>query len=301
MWFRQQTMLQILRASVQLKRRNRITVMAGVISDLVRTDGTSVNSSSSGSGKSFKKQFLSMPAGPEREKLVLEAAIQQGKPTNLVPVTVPGPDGSSITYRVMPDYIMIDGVRATMAPLTAQKLANHFGMLLPTGKMSKQIYQAADTKVRAVPLSSSGYTDKDGVHHSGADVVKSKIGDSEAAVRYSELTDAEIAKKNTGSTGLISGHGKEILQPLGNPKDVSFGGWQGSDEKPLQPYTTAHKGGASQHSEYALYTRLVGDTVTIKTKDGKSVTTTMDKLLSDPTLGASLTDAHQIQNYNDKA
>lgn len=247
----------------------------------------------------FKEQFLALPPGPAREALVYNEVISRGPPKNLVPVTVDGPNGIKITYHVMPDYVMVDGIRATMAPATAQKVADHFGMKLPTGKMSKQIYDAADTKVRAVPLSSSGYIGADGKRYSGADVVKSKINNSDAAVEYSKLTDAEIAKQKGNPNSLIAGHGKEILQPLGDPKDVSFGGWQGQNGQALQPYTTAHKGGAETHSEYGLYTRLVGDDITVTTPDGRTINTTMEKLMANPNLGKTISDVNKVVTYND--
>lgn len=57
---------------------------------------------------SFKDEYLKLPPGKAREDLVYKAVISQGPPKNLVPVTVPGPNGSKITYNVLPDYISVD-------------------------------------------------------------------------------------------------------------------------------------------------------------------------------------------------
>jgi hypothetical protein len=248
---------------------------------------------------SFKDTFLKMSPGPAREELVYNEVIKQGAPKNLIPVTVNGPNNIKITYQVMPDFLMVDGTRVPMTPATAQKIANAFGMKLPTSKMSKQIYDAANTKIRATPLSSSGYTGVDGKHYSGKDVVQSRISSSDAAIEYSKLTDAEIDKhRNKGPTGLISGHGKEILQPLGDPRDVSFGGWQGQDGKALQPYTLAHKGGANSHTEYGLYARLISNNIQVTTPSGKVINTTLDKLANKPNLWKSVSETDKVLSYN---
>lgn len=242
-----------------------------------------------------------MPPGSAREALIYNAAIKQGPPKNLTPVTIDGPGGTKITYKVMPDYLMIDGIRVPMTPVTAQKIANYFGMSLPTEKMSKQIYEAADTKVRAPPLSGTGYVSPiDGKRYSPQDVVKGRIGESDAAFYYSKMTDQEIAKRD--GYGLIGGHGKEITEPRegASVKDVSFGGWQGSAGDPLQPYTYAHKGQAGAHTEYALNTRLVGSDVTVTLPDGKVITTTMEKLRSNPNLAGAIANSTTIKQYDAK-
>lgn len=251
---------------------------------------------------SFKEQFLKMPPGHAREEFIYNSIIQQGPPKNLVPVTITDANGVKITYKVMPDYVMIEGIRVPMSPVTAQRVAKHFGMSLPTAKMSQQIYNAADTKVRAPPLSGSGYTGADGKRYSAKDVVENRIGASDAAIAYNEKTDKEIAKRISGKPPtLIAGHGKDILEPLANnPQDVSMGGWQGVSGDPLQPYSSPHKGQAAVHSEYALYTRLVGGDVTVTLPDGKTINTTMDKLRNNPNLSKLVANKPGVSSYQTK-
>lgn len=248
---------------------------------------------------SFKDEFIKMQPGPAREQFLFNEIIKRGPPTNLVPVSITGPNNVKITYKVMPDYINIDGVRAPLAPATAQRVADYFKMKLPTGKISKQIYDAAGTKVRATPLSSSGYIGADGKQYSGKDVVESRISSSDAAIQYSKMTDEEITKNkiDKAPNNIIAGHGKEVIQPLGDPKDVSFGGWQGHDGKTLQPYTTAHKGGAATHSEYGLFTRLIANDVVVTLPNGKQINTTLDKLVASPTLGKSVSETNKPASY----
>jgi len=251
-------------------------------------------------GSNFTSLFAAMPPGPAREKLVLDELIRRGKPTNLVPITIDGPKGTKITYKVMPDYVMIDGLRITMSPATAQMVADKFNMKLPTDKMSKQIYQAADTKIRANPLSGTGYTGADGKFYNKDEVAKKRINQSDAAIEYNKLTDQEIAKlKQTGkSPTLIAGHGKDILQPMSNSNDPSIGGWAGASGRDLQPYGSPHKGQAKGHTEYGLYTRLIDDDAVITGPDGKVINVSLEKLLNNPNTAVSLTNKPGIQRYN---
>lgn len=269
----------------------KIAASAGILSSFVEQH--------LGASGSFKDQFAKTPPGPAREQLIYNAIVKNGPPTNLTPITVDGPNGTKITYQVMPDYVMVDGVRITMTPSTAQKVADHFGMMLPTDKMSQQIYQAADTKVRANPLSSGGYVGANGKHYSPQDVIEKRIDQSDAALKYNDLTNQEIEKqKQPGKNlGLIAGHGKDILQPMSNPNDPSIGGWQGKDGKALQPYSSPHKGEAQSHTEYGLYTRLVGNNVIITLPNGKTITTSMDKILSHPELAKALANKPGVQRY----
>jgi hypothetical protein len=245
---------------------------------------------------SFRDEYLRTPPGPARDTLAFNALIAQGPPKNLTPVTVPGPGGVKITYKVMPDYLMVDGIRVSIPPAMAQQLAHRWGMSLPTAKMSKQIYNAANTKIRATPLSSSGYTGIDGKHYSPKDVISSRIDASDASVRYNDLTNQEL--QGIQNPGLIAGHGKDILEPLAEGKDVSLGGWQGKDGNALQPWTVAHKGEAGNHTEYGLWTRLVANNdVTVTTPDGKVIKTTMDKLRSNPNLAHAIAASTDIKQY----
>lgn len=278
---------------------HKMAEKAGVLTSLVQQKLEPAAPVVSTPKSNFKELFLQTPAGPAREKLILEEALKRGAPKNLVPVTVDGPGGLKITYKVMPDYLMIDGLRITMAPATAQKVADAFGMKLPTDKMSQQIYQAADAKIRANPLSGAGYRDAQGVYHDGTDVVKNRINKSDAAVEYSRQNDQELEKlKTNGKTPtLVAGHGKDILQPMGEAGTPSMGGWAGVDGKPLQPYSSPHKGQAQVHSEYGLYTRLVGDQATVVFPDGRTVETSLEKLLNDPKTAKMLATKPGVAKY----
>ena len=241
---------------------------------------------------SFKEAFLKLPPGPKREQLVYDEVTKRNLKANLVPITIDGPNGTKITYKVMPDYITIDGLRVPMSGRTAQKVADHFGMVLPTDKMSDQIYDAADVKLRPPPLSASGYTDSSGRHYSAKEVVEHKIGDPEAAAVYSDKINQAL--KDKGKGGLVAGHMKDVIMPY-NPDKLGLYGWRGEDGKLIQPPRTPHD--TSVHTEYGAGTRLADKEVEIQTPDGKTIKTTMDKLMNDPELYKAVSNFKGVRRY----
>ena len=231
---------------------------------------------------SFKEQFATMPAGPARENFIYSAIIAQGPPKQLVPVTVDGPGGTKITYKVMPDYISIEGVRVPLTGSTAQRVANHFGMSLPTTKMDKQIWQAADTKLKPSPM--SGGATIGGKHYTGEEVVRSKINTSDTSVAFNDKINDQLKGKDPT---LVAGHMKSIVQP-DDPNRLGLTGWYHADGTAIQKGNISSHD-TQQHSEYAAGTRLVADQITVQRRDGSTYTTTMDKLLADKDLGKAVT------------
>lgn len=237
---------------------------------------------------SFRDEFARTASGPKREALVYKTVLEQGKPTNLAPVTVDGPNGTRITYYVTTDFLNADGVWLPMTGITAQMVADHFGMYLPTPKMSRQIYSQASTKIMPAPLSGTGYG-----QYSAQEVVRSRISASDAALAYSQrISDAQSGRP---SGGIIAGHMKDITQP---PPSGNLGlyGWYGRDGKPVQnSYYTPHD--TYQHTEYGSGVRLVDNRVTISYSDGRREETTMDKLLNGP-LHSAVSDTSGVAKYD---
>lgn len=242
---------------------------------------------------SFKEEFLKSKPGAAREALIFNEVIKRGPPKELVPVTVTTPDGSKITYRVMPDYVMIEGIRVPMAGMTAQRVADYFGMKLPTPKMSKQIWDAADTKIMPTPLSAGGTIG--GKYYSPQEVVERKISDSDSSVAYNQMIDKQLSKK-TDTPTLVAGHMKDVVQPV-DPNKLGLYGWYGKDGKPVQ-YSPNTPHDISIHTEYGAGTRLVADKVTITRPDGKIETRTMDEVQSDPNLFKAISNSPGNSRYN---
>jgi len=240
----------------------------------------------------FKSKFLSLKPGPEREQLVFSEVVKRGESVlgDLVPITVPGPSGTKITYEVMPDYLTIDGLRVPMSGQTAQKVANHFGMSLPTSKMDRQIWEAADTRLRPPPLSSGGRIG--GKYYTGKEVVKSKIGDSDSAVAYSGMIEEELKDKKPG---LVAGHMKTIVM-TNRPDQLGLYGWSGASDEWSPIQKNEHTGhDTTVHTEYGTGTRLVGN-VKVTLPNGKVVPMDMDDFLEDDRLYKALSDS-RVKKY----
>ena len=231
----------------------------------------------------FKSQFLALPPGPKREEFLFQEAIKRPLP-KLIPIEVTDPtSGIKVKYDVMPDYLMIDGIRIPLSAPTAQRIANHFGMTLPTAKMSKQIWQAADTKVKPTPMSAGAFIG--GKWLSGKEVVERKINTSDTSEAFNKKVDKEIADSSVGKPPtLVAGHMKDMTMPdTGNDQRTHAVGWYNPDGTPIQGGNgvTMHD---LNHSEYATGTRLIGNKFTFTTKDGKTVgPLTLEQLLTDKT------------------
>lgn len=242
---------------------------------------------------SFKDDFLKLKPGPQREALVYAAAIKQGPPKKLIPITVKAPDGSKIIYKTMPDYLTIDGLRVPISGATAQKLADAWGMQLPTTKMSKQIWQAADTKIMPTPLSAGGHIN--GKYYSGKEVVQHKIGDSDSSIAYNQMIDKELEGK---TPTLVAGHMKDIVQPA-DPNKLGLYGWYDKSGKPTQySHHTPHD--IKYHTEYGAGARFIDDAITVINPDGsvnKSITT-IDQLQKNPTLFKTISVDPGVKRYN---
>jgi len=254
----------------------KIAAELGILSDFV---AKSLNVETPQKESNFKTKFAALPPGPEREKLVFEEIVKSNPFANLKPVTIDGPHGTKITYNVMPDYITIDGLRIPMAGKTAQKVADHFNMKLPTSIMSDQIWNAAKTKIRPPPLSSGARIGDR--YYSGEEVVSHKINTSDSALAYSQMIENEL--ENIGDPGLVAGHMKDIIAPEGSSNKLGLYGWQGKDGKPIQSSPqTPHD--TSVHTEYGAGVRLVDNKVTVTLPSGEKINTTMDKLLNHPSM-----------------
>lgn len=187
---------------------------------------------------------------------------------NMKPVTVSRPDGTKITYKVMPDYLMVDGMRVPMSGNTAQKVADYFGLKLPTAEIAQEIYQNADVKVTAKPLSGSGVS-IDGRQYSGNEVVNTGVGYAPFAVHYNYKIDKQLSDQGVqaGDNKIVSGFAKDIISPS-MPGRLGLYGLYDAHGKPIQGGTGITPHDTSTHTEYGSFVRLISPTVTITHPDG---------------------------------
>ncbi len=224
---------------------------------------------------SFKEDYAKFTKpSPEREAFVLRTLLalpREQVVQNMKSITVKRPDGTTITYKVMPDYITVDGMRVPMSGNTAQQVADHFGLSLPSAQMAQDIHNNADVKVAAQPLSGTGTT-IGGVRYSPDDVVRNKgVGYAPFAISYNEKINQQLADKgfNPGSGQIVSGFAKDIVAP---PKSGKLGlyGLYDDKGKPIQGGSGETPHDTSVHTEYGSFVRLVSPEVTITHPNGET-------------------------------
>lgn len=206
----------------------------------------------------------------DRENFVYKAVTSL--PTSQItgsmkPITVSKPDGTKVTYKVMPDYLMVDGMRVPMSGITAQKVADHFGLSLPTAAIAKEIYQNADVKVTANPLSGSG-AKVDGKNYSGSEVVGKGVGYAPFAVHYNDKINQQLSDKGAGDGQIVSGFAKDIVAPAA-PGKLGLYGLFDAKGNPIQGGNGQTPHETATHTEYGSFVRLISPEVTVTHPDGK--------------------------------
>ena len=93
----------------------------------------------------FREEYAKFPQpSKEREAFVYRAVTSLPRDkilASMKPITVDMPNGVKRTYKVMPDYFSIENTRVPMSGQTAQRVADFFGLSMPTADLSKAIYQ----------------------------------------------------------------------------------------------------------------------------------------------------------------
>lgn len=248
---------------------------------------------------SFEQDFAKTPAGPQRERLVYQAIVSQGKPTDLWPVTVNGPQGTKITFYITRDFLKVGNQYLPMTGTTAQMIANKFNMSLPTNTIADHVWsaaQAAGSVVKVDPLSGTGYRGENGQWYSGTDVSNKRIGTTDAAVEFSNRVNQQIAQNPNSQKGLvdIGSGGKWLTVP---PASGSLGlhGIRQPGGMLQSGYGTKHPN-YEDHVEYGTYVRLVDNRVDVQYPDGRKETMSMDKFIKSPYRSALFMEGQDIRD-----
>lgn len=153
--------------------------------------------------------------------------------------------------RVMADYLSVgsdaDFVRVPLTPMSARKVADAFGCVLPTRKIVDEIYRQATVKLEPQPLTDQRESVATFVQHNGI---------------------IEQQRKGHALGELVAGIKKDVvLTPrLGENKGhVAIYGWHKIDGQPIQPLTTIH---VATYVDYSHGIRLISREVVV---DGKSM------------------------------
>jgi hypothetical protein len=154
--------------------------------------------------------------------------------------------------RVAPDYLAVgDGasaVRMPMSPVTAQRIADATGCVLPPATMVDQIHRAADVRLNPRPMSDGSYANWE-----------KRMMTSEFYAEHDRLVDERLGARE----GLVSGHKKDVVVSNrldANPGRVAIYGWHQSSGKPIQGLSTVHE---NSYADYSHGVRLVAGTMTV--------------------------------------
>jgi hypothetical protein len=179
------------------------------------------------------------------------------------------------TYEVMPDYLAIgsdeDFCRIPMGPVTAQRLADLFGAVLPTSKFVNDIYKNALVKLEPVPFAPIG----------NENTLVSKFVEHNKEIENQRLAFGGVLGQ------LVSGIKKDVVlsnkifDSTKNNRVVIYG-WHQLNGLPIQPLTNVH---INSYVDYSHGIRLLNDEMLLD-----SVTVSIKSILADPHLYKVISD-----------
>lgn len=187
----------------------------------------------------------------------------------------------TVTLRVSPDYLGFGNdsgsgyFRLPMWPGTAQKLADHFGCVLPTKRIVNKIFKGTEGfKIPPRPITQEYFHTN---HFS--------MTSTRAFWEHNTRVEDQLKILND-RTEIVAGHKKDIvLTPklLSHPGHVAIYGWHNPDGTPIQGLNyTDH---SATYVDYSHGVRLVAPQVTID-----DVEHDIGDVLRDPSLHVLLSD-----------
>lgn len=226
-------------------------------------------------GAAFLRSLAGL-SGETRETAILNEVRRGNIPDRLRilrPVRIKGKDGAKpveATVYVMPDYLAVgsndDFAYVPMTPVTAQRIADHFGFLLPTRKLVDAVYDQAELKLPPQPMKPGPAMTR-----------------TEAFERHNAAIRAQIGARKM--QGLTVGHKKDIVltnRHCDLKRRVAIYGWHKTDGKPIQPLSLVH---GDDYADYSHGVRLVANTLLL---DG--VEKPVAEVLQNPRLASLLSD-----------
>lgn len=232
-------------------------------------------------GSAFTQSIMKMGPTTERDELIVREILRGNFPDflrQLVPISI-NEKGNTIIYKAMPDYLSIgnneDYVRVPVSGPSAQRIADAFNMLLPTPKISDQIWEKAKTRLAPKPLSGMSNIQLSGKNYTTQQFLSGKMSDTDAFDYHNKVIQEQLGQ-NHKPGDLVAGHKKDIV--LSNdlePGRLAIHGLHQKGGTPLQP------GGISRHEanykDYSHGVRLIDNDATLNDKPVK-----LSDVLKDP-------------------
>ncbi|CAF1302410.1 unnamed protein product [Adineta ricciae] len=204
-------------------------------------------------GTTFGNSIMNIGPNQVREDLIF-AEFQAGNIPDFmrtpIPISVTA-GNDTLTYWVLPDVLCVgtnaDYLRTPLNPLTARRVADIYGAVLPTKKMAHQIWQAATVKLTPSP---------------NGPPYDSTMMSTERMVFHNTKIQTALGNKTPGE--LISGHKKDVVITTGlltYPQNVAIVGWWYPSGQMIQPLN--YKSHDRFYKDYSHGIRLVNRMVTI--------------------------------------
>lgn len=226
-------------------------------------------------GSVFLESLKNLSAG-KREKAILSEFRKGNMPEHLrklKPIIMEAKKNKK-TYRatlwVMPDYLAVgdslDYARVPMNPITAQRIADHYGFVLPTSKIVDAIYQNAEIKLKPITFRPS-----------------TRMVHSSQWLEHNVSIQKQIGGRNSDS--LIAGHKKDVVlsNRLTRRKGrVAIYGWHRLSGKAIQPLSTVH---GHHYADYSHGVRLIANMMKIN-----GLWYPVADILQDPELAFTISD-----------
>ena len=158
----------------------------------------------------------------------------------------------TVKYEVMPDYLAIgsdsDFCRIPTGPITAQRLADLFGAVMPTRKLVDNIYSNCEIKLEPVtyaPVGNQNELVSKFIEHNNA--IQQQFEDAGGVL--GQLTGG--IKKDVVLSNLI-------IDPS-RPNHVVIYGWHQLNGQPIQPLTNIH---INTYTDYSHGIRFLNSEIT---------------------------------------
>ncbi len=185
----------------------------------------------------------------------------------------------SIKYEVMPDYLAIgsdsDFCRIPTGPITAQRLADLFGAVMPTRKLVDNIYSNSEVKLDPVTYTPVGNQNE----------LVSKFIEHNSAIQQQFINAGGVLGQLTGGIKKDVVLSNKIIDSS-RPNHVVIYGWHQLNGQPIQPLTNIH---INTYTDYSHGIRFLNSEITIDGKIKK-----IQDILTDPVMYKILSDEDGI-------
>ncbi|CAF3597195.1 unnamed protein product [Rotaria sp. Silwood1] len=178
-------------------------------------------------GTEFGNSIMNVGPTQTREDVIYAQFLAGNIPEfmrNAISVTVTA-GNNTLIYWVLPDVLAVgtnaDYLRTPLNPLTARKVADLFGCVLPTRKMAHQIWQTATVKLTPSP---------------NGPPYDATMMSTERMMFHNKKIQTALGSKVPGE--LVAGHKKDVVISVGlltHPKNVAIVGWWYPSGQIIQP------------------------------------------------------------------